>query len=82
VPVVIANLYRLEVDPTVRATAAAFPNPGLRSLDAIHLATALVVARELQAFVTYDVRLRDAARQAGLPVANPGQGTDLPLKPA
>jgi predicted nucleic acid-binding protein len=40
VPGLLARLYLLEVDATVRATAAAYPDPQLRSLDAIHLATA------------------------------------------
>jgi predicted nucleic acid-binding protein len=48
----------------------------LRSLDATHPATADVLAasgRAVTAFVTYDKRLAEAARQAGLPVAMPGQ---------
>ena len=45
----------------------------LRSLDAIHIATALAVGdRDLQ-FVTYDERQADAARQAGLKVVQPGR---------
>jgi predicted nucleic acid-binding protein len=44
----------------------------LRTLDAIHLASALNVRTELQAFVAYDKRLLAAAEQAGLPVASPG----------
>jgi len=36
----------------MRATAAAFADPLLRSRHAIHLATAVLVARELDAFVT------------------------------
>jgi predicted nucleic acid-binding protein len=51
--------------------------PTLRSLDAIHLATAQVLTNEsgaeLLAFVTYDRRLLDAAKAAGLPTASPGQ---------
>jgi uncharacterized protein len=50
----------------------------LRSLDAIHLATADVPAasgRMIAAFVTYDTRLAETARQAGLPVVMPGQAT-------
>jgi predicted nucleic acid-binding protein len=52
--------------------AAAESGPAeLRSLDAIHLASALSVADDLVAFVAYDHRLADAANQAGLPVASP-----------
>ena len=64
-------------DSTIRATAAAFAEPTLRSLDAIHLATAQVLTNEsgteLLAFVTYDRRLLDAAKATGLPTASPGQ---------
>jgi predicted nucleic acid-binding protein len=42
----------------------------VRSLDAIHLATALRVRPA--SFVAYDKRLADAARTAGLSVEMPG----------
>ena len=77
VPAAIGRLFRLEIDGTIRATAAAFAEPTLRSLDAIHLATAQVLVNEsgsaLLAFVTYDRRLLDCAKAAGLPTASPGQ---------
>lgn len=47
------------------------PDRGLRSLDAIHLATARVVAGDLAAVVSYDQRLLTAATDAGLPVKSP-----------
>jgi uncharacterized protein len=76
VPAAIGRLFRLEIDATIRATAAAFAEPTLRSLDAIHLATAQVLANEsgptLTAFVTYDHRLLACAAAAGLPTASPG----------
>ena len=76
VPSVLGRLYRVEIDATVRATAGAYVEPTLRSLDAIHLATAEVLARqsatEFIAFVTYDRRLLAAAKAVGLPVASPG----------
>jgi uncharacterized protein len=71
VPATLARLHRHEVDATVRAAAATFPDANLRSLDAIHLATAFQLGAELQAFVAYDARLLEAAKQAGLPVARP-----------
>ena len=77
VPVAVGRLFRLEINSTIRATAAAFAEPTLRSLDAIHLATAQVLTNEsgtaLVAFVTYDRRLLEYAKAAGLPVASPGQ---------
>ena len=77
VPAAVGRLFRMEIDSTIRATAAAFTEPTLRSLDAIHLATAQVLTNEsgttLIAFVTYDRRLLDSAKAAGLPTASPGQ---------
>ena len=74
VPAVLARLDRFEMDSVIRATAAAFQDPALRSLDAIHLATADVAASvaTLAAFVTYDSRLSAAARDLNLPTAAPG----------
>ena len=45
--------------------------PALRTLDAIHLATALELGADLAAFVTYDGRLADSARALGIAVAAP-----------
>jgi len=46
--------------------------PGqLRTLDAIHLATALSLGAELDAVVTYDRRMADAAALVGLAIAAP-----------
>jgi hypothetical protein len=76
VPSVLGRLYRVEIDATVRAAAGAYAEPLLRSLDAIHLATAEILAgqagADFVAFVTYGWRLLDAAKGVGLPVASPG----------
>src|SRR5439155_19900612 len=75
VPAVLSKLNRHGIDQTVRATAAAYEDRDLRSLDAIHLATAQIVAGEsaerLVAFVSYDKRLLASAAAAGLPTASP-----------
>jgi hypothetical protein len=52
-------------------TAADLGPPSLRSLDALHLATALSLGSALDAFVVYDERLARAATEAGLPVVAP-----------
>ena len=53
---------------------AATLEPGtLRSLDAIHLASALTLGDELEAVVTYDRRLQGAAESLGIRVEAPGQ---------
>jgi uncharacterized protein len=74
VAAVLARLHRVEINAAVRATAGAYADPMLRSLDAIHVATAeLLVAsgKTVTAFVTYDKRLAEAAGRAGLPIAAP-----------
>ena len=74
-PVQLESLLRsfvaLEVDEVVARTAARVTPVGLRTLDAIHLASALAVGSELDSFVTYDDRLAEAARIVGLPVVRP-----------
>jgi len=47
------------------------PDRALRSLDAIHLATARILAPELDALVTYDDWLLRAATDAGLVTISP-----------
>ena len=44
----------------------------LRTLDALHLASAAGLDGDLAHFVAYDARLTEAARLLGLPVAQPG----------
>lgn len=75
VPAILARLDRFEIDSVVRATAATYTEPTLRSLDAIHLATAQVAssAAPLTALITYDTRLGEAAAALGMTVAAPGQ---------
>jgi len=52
--------------------AAEIAPPTLRSLDALHLATARRIAATLGAVVTYDKRMIEAATAAGLSVHHPG----------
>ncbi|HPZ95791.1 MAG TPA: type II toxin-antitoxin system VapC family toxin [Mycobacterium sp.] len=72
---VLARLNRFEIDALIRETAAAYPDPSLRSLDAIHLATAQRASAELSltAFVTYDRRLAAAAQTLGFTTVAPGR---------
>ncbi|WP_328333806.1 type II toxin-antitoxin system VapC family toxin [Kribbella sp. NBC_00382] len=71
-PGVLGRIAVYEIDELVRSTAAAYDDPAIRSLDAIHLATAdAVLADDLTAFVTYNRRLLAAAEDLGLPVAAP-----------
>ncbi len=43
----------------------------LRSLDALHLATALELGADLQGLVTYDARMIEGARMASMVVVTP-----------
>jgi predicted nucleic acid-binding protein len=61
----------VELNVEIAERAARLEPVGLRSLDAIHLASALVLGDELDAFITYDARQADAARALGLAVGVP-----------
>lgn len=67
---VLASVGALELDAAIAATAAVLEPSTLRTLDAIHLATAMALYH-VDAFVTYDARLAESARALGLPVATP-----------
>lgn len=62
---VLERIALMPLDDRVLSAAAELDPPGLRSLDAIHLATALSLFG-LTSFVTYDQRLFAAASTAGL----------------
>jgi predicted nucleic acid-binding protein len=68
---VLAGLTLLVVDDGVLSLAATLGPPTLRTLDAIHLASALQLGSDLDAFITYDTRQATAAAAAGLPVGSP-----------
>lgn len=68
---VLADCDVIELDEAVARRAAAVGPAHLKTLDAVHLATALALGTELDAFVTYDQRLAGAARALGLPVIQP-----------
>jgi predicted nucleic acid-binding protein len=59
------------VDDALLIGAGMLAEPGLRSLDAIHVVTAIHVY-PIDAFVTYDKRQAAVARLAGLKTAAPG----------
>ena len=45
--------------------------PTLKSLDAIHVASALLVQNSIEGFITYDLRMARSARELGLVVHSP-----------
>ncbi len=67
----LAGLTLVEITSSIRAAAARLDPATLRSLDAIHLATALSVRDELEALLTYDTRLAEAAAAHGMTVLAP-----------
>jgi predicted nucleic acid-binding protein len=68
---VLQRLDLIRVSDRLLNAAGILRPPGLRSLDAIHLATARELGSELSTLVTYDERMATAARLAGLPVVAP-----------
>lgn len=68
---VLDRIGLIQVDDAILDSASELDPPALRSLDAIHLATALRIGPDLDAFVTYDSRLAQAARGHGLAVIAP-----------
>ena len=68
----IKRIARVALSDDVLDNSATLPPPELSPAQAIHLASALAVKRDLTAFVTYDEQLLAAAIQAGLPAVSPG----------
>lgn len=69
---VIERLTTVAVDAHLLRAAGMVAPDELKTLDAIHLATALAVRDDITVFVAYDDRLLSAARLAGIPTESPG----------
>ncbi|MFQ5740877.1 MAG: type II toxin-antitoxin system VapC family toxin [Acidobacteriota bacterium] len=70
---VLAAVNLLRIERSMVERAALLEAVTLRSLDAIHLASALSFGGDLEGMAVYDSRLQEAARQSGIPVFAPGQ---------
>jgi predicted nucleic acid-binding protein len=68
---VLRGLALLKIDDEIVETAESLPPAILRSLDAIHLATAYSLRSHVKTFVTYDARLAEAAKVLQMNVASP-----------
>jgi predicted nucleic acid-binding protein len=68
----IATLTLIRLDDALYDAAADLQPPSLRSLDAVHLAAALSLGRDLAGVVTYDTRMADAAGALDVLVEAPG----------
>jgi predicted nucleic acid-binding protein len=69
----VRGFFLIDLNRDIRDRAVQLP--GLRSLEAIHVATALSIGEDLD-FISYDDRLAAAARAEGLRVVQPGRGRD------
>jgi predicted nucleic acid-binding protein len=67
----LSTFTLLGVDAGVLSAAGELAPATLRTLDAIHVASALTLGAELDAVVTYDTRMIDAARAVGIRVESP-----------
>lgn len=68
----LGRLHQIAVDITVIDTAALLaPDTLLRSLEALHLASASLLGADLRAVLTYEERIGSAAASMGLMVSAP-----------
>jgi predicted nucleic acid-binding protein len=68
---IVRRLREIRMTEAVLTRAAGVRPNVLRTLDAIHVASAMSVRDNLTALVSYDKRLLAAAQEAGLPTACP-----------
>ena len=67
----VSGFTEILLTEAVRDAAAHLPG-ALRTLDAIHVASAQLLGDSLDTLVTYDRRMLDIARTEGLPAEAPG----------
>lgn len=65
----LEKLHLADVGRDLFTSAGLLPGAGLRSLDSLHIATALRM--ETDVFITYDLRQAEAARECGLHTSSP-----------
>jgi predicted nucleic acid-binding protein len=69
----LAQLDLIPLTSDLVEDAADIGEANLRSLDAIHLASAVSIRSDLATFIAYDLRLGGAAVAAGLNLLRPGR---------
>lgn len=67
----LASFTEILVTDEIRDAAAHLPG-GVRTLDAVHIASAQAIGDVLAYLVSYDKRMLDVAHSLGLPIAAPG----------
>ena len=70
--ILMSTLDLIPISREVVDAAAELSGTLLRSLDAIHLATAVTIGAGLTQFLSYDRRLTESAQAAGMVTAQPG----------
>jgi len=68
---VLARVDLVRINDRVLSAAGILPPADLRSLDAIHLATAQQLGTDLSRIVTYDDRMAEAAKDLGWAISSP-----------
>jgi predicted nucleic acid-binding protein len=68
---ILQKVHLVALSTRLLTEAGRLAPPSLSSLDAIHLASALLIRDDLEAFVAYDDRLLESAAALGMPVASP-----------
>ena len=68
----LQSLHLVGIDEALMAAAVSVDPEFLRSLDSIHVATAIAIRDEVAAVVTYDRRMAEAASANGFVVESPG----------
>ncbi len=68
---VFETIDLIEIEDAILRSAGTVGLPTLGTLDAIHIATALTLGDELDALVTYDRRMQEAATALGIEFAAP-----------
>jgi len=76
VDVFLSRIDMIAISDAIVEAAGRLPDAALRSRDAIHLATALLVRDELDVLLAYDTRLLAAAEAHGFPTAAPSRTTE------
>lgn len=69
--VALDQVEQVEMSDVVLEKASRLPDPLLRTLDAIHVATAVLIREDVDVLITYDKRMLAVAAAHGLPVAAP-----------
>jgi predicted nucleic acid-binding protein len=69
----LTDFTEILVTDEIRDAAATLPG-SVRTLDAIHIASAQIIGDALAFLVSYDKRMLDVAHSVGIPIAAPGMG--------